>query len=543
MIKFKNGLILSIVFCIVCFGASCFLSYKTRDTVLDSDASSEMILSKHLSETNQILSKEWYYSTELRVVNTQLIYSLIFKLTDNWGMVRFISSVIFRIILLTAYFYFMSQTGIKLKNIFYSAGLMMLPFSTAYGRIILMHSYYIPHTVFGFLTLGMFLQIFTCKARISKSVLCALLIITAFLGCLGGMRYLVIIYLPLILVSFFQVLRIREFSTISFPIFKDQKRTFYDIFHKREIKAFALSILMLCAGFAGYVCNAKILDNIYTFSDYSSTIIVKLTPDIFSLVWGEMYEAIGFNSEMNLMSITGIISVLMIFVLFFLIFRSINLIKQINRRRGTGEIIPLFFLSSFAVTFLVMLFTKVCFSTYYIPVFIYIFPLIALMLDICHENNWFLKKVFSIMVVCIIVCSSIISARYILRRPGESPMVFGGISYKRIDQTDRLKSVVSFLNANGYNIGLGTFWNANVITEITDGQIEMAPIEMKGNEYIKLYEWLTFKKYQNTSYYSDKKVFLILDNAEMDALYPVISKHYVINRVYQDNDFSVYVFE
>ena len=50
------------------------------DRLLDSDMSSEMILGQLLARNNGILSDQWYYSTELRVLNTQLIYALFFRL-------------------------------------------------------------------------------------------------------------------------------------------------------------------------------------------------------------------------------------------------------------------------------------------------------------------------------------------------------------------------------------------------------------------------------------------------------------------------------
>lgn len=542
MIKLKNGLILSIIFCLVCFAVSCFLSYQTRDTVLDSDASSEMVLSKHLSETNQILSKEWYYSTELRVVNTQLIYSLIFKLTDNWGMVRFISSVIFRVMILASYFYFMSQTEINLKYVFYSAGLMMLPFSTAYGRIILLHSYYVPHTIFGFLTLGMFLQIFRCKSRSSRAILFALLMVFAFVGCLGGMRYLMILYVPLVLLCTVKFLKKEELSTIALPVSKNQTEVVRDILLSSEAKALGISICGLMCALGGYVYNSKILSKVYSFQDYSGTVLEVLSSENLTKVFEYFCQATGYNNGAKLLSVTGILSVLILGVFLFVIYRSFVLTKDEGLEKHK-QIIPLFFLSSLIINFFVMIFTGIVFALYFLPCLVFIFPLIALFMDIKLETNLLLHKIATLILVCVMICSSIITTQYLLRRPEESPVVYSGILYSQVNQVERLSPVVKFLSANGYSIGMGTFWNANVITEMTNGQMEMVPIEIKENEYIKLYEWLTFKKYQNISYCSDKKVFVILDSAEIDRFYPVISKHYIINRVYQDNDFSVYAFE
>ena len=43
--------------------------------LLDSDMSSEMVLAQLLAKENAALSTHWYYSTELRVLNTQLLYA------------------------------------------------------------------------------------------------------------------------------------------------------------------------------------------------------------------------------------------------------------------------------------------------------------------------------------------------------------------------------------------------------------------------------------------------------------------------------------
>ena len=46
---------------------------------INSDASSEMVLARQLVQERAILSKSWFYSTELRVLNTQLVYAFFFQ--------------------------------------------------------------------------------------------------------------------------------------------------------------------------------------------------------------------------------------------------------------------------------------------------------------------------------------------------------------------------------------------------------------------------------------------------------------------------------
>ena len=63
-------------------------SHLYGDSWLSSDDSSEMILSHILAGEGGILTENWYYSTELRVLNTQLVWSALFRLSDRWHLVR-----------------------------------------------------------------------------------------------------------------------------------------------------------------------------------------------------------------------------------------------------------------------------------------------------------------------------------------------------------------------------------------------------------------------------------------------------------------------
>ena len=57
---------------------SILITYFITARCIDADASSELVLAEHLAKTGQILSTDWFYSTELRVLNTQLIYAPLF---------------------------------------------------------------------------------------------------------------------------------------------------------------------------------------------------------------------------------------------------------------------------------------------------------------------------------------------------------------------------------------------------------------------------------------------------------------------------------
>lgn len=79
------GVCLALLFCY-------WRSWSTNQ--LDSDMASEQILAHQLAQEGGILSPNWYYSTELRVVNTQLVMAPLFRLFSSWHTVRVLGSAI-----------------------------------------------------------------------------------------------------------------------------------------------------------------------------------------------------------------------------------------------------------------------------------------------------------------------------------------------------------------------------------------------------------------------------------------------------------------
>lgn len=67
----------------------CFFLARYTVYTLDSDAASELVFAKHLADQGgAIMSKNWYYSTEIEFLSDQLAFELMFFFTDNWRIVR-----------------------------------------------------------------------------------------------------------------------------------------------------------------------------------------------------------------------------------------------------------------------------------------------------------------------------------------------------------------------------------------------------------------------------------------------------------------------
>ena len=130
------------------------LIYRNMPNFLDSDMSSEMVLGKLLSEEDRPVTDSWYYSTEIRVLNTQLLYAFFFRFTQNWKAVRMLATAILHLLLTGSVFYFGYRARYR-KQAFWMACLFLLPLSTHYFYVMLMGCYYVPHVAISFVTLGL----------------------------------------------------------------------------------------------------------------------------------------------------------------------------------------------------------------------------------------------------------------------------------------------------------------------------------------------------------------------------------------------------
>lgn len=82
------------------------LNIISQDHWLDSDMAAEMIFSRILSEEHHIFSTtNWYYSTEFRVLYTQLIMGPLFRICNNWHVIRTITNLVFYGLMLASYYY------------------------------------------------------------------------------------------------------------------------------------------------------------------------------------------------------------------------------------------------------------------------------------------------------------------------------------------------------------------------------------------------------------------------------------------------------
>ena len=130
--------------------------------------------------------------------------------------------------------------------------------------------------------------------------------------------------------------------------------------------------------------------------------------------------------------------------------------------------------------------------------------------------------------------------------------LYEGLAYKNENLVQQLQQPLNSIQENSYTVGYSTFWNANTLTEMTDGQIKMIGLTLKNNDEdanddheatspsFAYYKWLTLKSYLDIK---PEKAFLLLTPAENEAYLemPFEDKGEVIYE--DDGHFIVYGFD
>ena len=114
------------------------------------------------------MSTNWYYSTELRVLNTQLVMAPLFRLFTSWHTVRVVGSVVLILLYLAAWFWFGRSAKLKYCSLL-GAGLLVLPYGALYRQYVLEGLYYIPHIAISFVVLGCAVRILRGGRRLAPA--------------------------------------------------------------------------------------------------------------------------------------------------------------------------------------------------------------------------------------------------------------------------------------------------------------------------------------------------------------------------------------
>lgn len=511
-----------------------FLNLFFLEHWLDSDMAAEMIFSKTLADQGHLFaSTDWFYSTEFRVLYTQLVMTPLFHVFKDWHLIRLVTNMVFYVLLLGSYFFMIKPLKPVRKWAVITAGILLLPFSETLMLHMHMGNTYLSHVLLVFLSMGLFLrlvQLESIRNRKGAVTLAVYMLLSVICG-MSGVRYLLALYCPLVVAAVFYAGKGNAFLQL-----REQITTFRlkQVLAGEKGRYVLYGVAGSAAAAAGYCLNAVWIAKAYSFQTYEATNFISIYQGILTDrirdAFGSILMLLGYIPDKGFLSLRGMISLFSFAMLGVGIFVTVrNRKRERQEKDGKNTIerchrsfIRIFLVSAFLInTFIFIFTTSTLVPRYYITVFVFFLPVLLVYLE---EERFQLDRW---------LVTAILGAGLLL---GTAKTVYSLMS---TDKNADKREVAEFLTEEGYEFGYSTYWNGNIITELTNGRVEIANIA--NPDQMNFFRWSSPGKYYESGYYEGKPFLLLtVQEAEEFVDAPAVREG---ERVYEDAFYIVYRYE
>lgn len=488
------------VWFLLCFAALITYMAVARN-YLDSDMASEMILAKMCAQDNVILHKNWYYSTEIRLINMNLPMTFFFHFFDSFRLVRILSSIVMIGIVPLGFLYCAKQAGLK-NSAVYLVSILVLPFSEVFFRWGLTGLHYCAYIMAVFFSIGLFFRVNNRELSFRKKILPWIMYIlfALFMG-LTTIRQVLVLYYPFTLACFIlwltdyldayglRILTAAEFKEKIFKNWKDNKYLCY--FLTSCVGSFVCSV--------GYVFNVAVLRKIYDFNSFDRILYTNVDNfEKFSEVIVGHLRVLGYEPGVQFLSAQGICNLLVVVFTVFLIWLTYRMIKNNKRFEIRQRVILIYFACAVIFNDFIYIFSDLCGDRYMLPYILCFLLVLCIYLE-REDIHISVRKLVYVLVMGLFLANSV--CKYVEAIQDE--------------QNTGRQEAVEFLMEKGYDFGYATYWNANIITELTEGQIDMRNVNDTSFATMHCNPWLIRKDY--TYRFSDHTVFILITDEEYMA--------------------------
>lgn len=498
---------------IIIFVMILFMHLKANNYI-DSDTAGEMMLWRECVAEKSLIPTGWIYSSEIRILNTQILGAIFFSFFSDWVLIKLLVSIFSLAILFWATIFLLNRLEFKEFWIkFLCAILVIVPTSYDVWFMVTFGNYYIPHYVISFLYLALFLDlIHETKFTKLKFIIFVLL---AFLGSLASIRYILVMIFPLFLAMIWNAVLKLDTEQFNFKnFFIDDKIIFY-------------SMVGIISGAIGFLGNT-FFHKFYIFTQYSFTRFHSIEKAPVLTIIHTLMKLCGYSDSVSVLSPSGIANIcccIAIVLIIFLLAKSFKIDLQKNQK-----IFFLFFVTNFI--FNTFIFLLVDFQIrFFLPITVYIIPCTFVLVF-----NTSISRVKQYVCGASLIVSLMVS--------------MFSISQWIISFSDMTRHDVNQFLIKNYSFGYGTFENADITTFLTNGKLEVASLlsDTSGDEREKIpntYEYdkiLTPKYYYQADYKNNEKIFFLVStwqyNNRSDAKIFTSGK-----LVYIDDYYRVYEYE
>ena len=513
-------------------------------TLLDSDASSNMILGNKLAREGGIFSSSWYYSTEVQVLDSQIIFKLLFLLSSDWSLVRFLGAVVMQCLMLGAYAFLGRQVRMSFNAFCVTGAVLLLPLSVPYGRTVLYHNYYTMVITLDFLIVGLYLGL--SRKREEKRALwktiaqAACLALLSFAAGLSGMRQMMTCAAPLLTASLLNAVLSERGA--------DEKGG-------NRLREALPSLLWAGAALAalglGYLLNSTVISDRYPFQHYDNqTLSFQSSEGVLEVLRG-LLSALGLQPDHPLLELHGLLSVSSLVALLIAVLLAFHTLR--HSEDAPTRFIQLFMLLSLTVMTCIFIFLAnggFLYEIYYLPAIVWILPTLATADARTPEALpalkraagkggrkapfWTAERVRRMLgegsrklsahgLVSLLACVMMLGNGFyhlaFFRNPEAhiQEIDYTGLNYHDPFTVSTLQPIAEKLLAEGCTLCYADYWDAAVLTELTDGKVRTTPLKVgTSRRPLRYHNWLADQNLRDPEFISQQKI-CILANYDLNS--------------------------
>ena len=494
------------------FGVAFMLLYGR--SLLDSDMASEMVLAAKLNEEGGILSTTWYYSTELRVFCEQLLFKLgLWVFPQNWHAARTLAQAILSALTAVSGLYFFYGASLR-KSAPWLAGALLCPFGFWQMFHCVFGGFYFVHMIFVMLSMGLVLRLVRSAGSPRRTALrCVLLAALAFAAGLNGIRILMNLYVPLVAAALVLLAWRWNQAPLTRP---------------RTVPQVRFALASMGAAFfslAGYGVNATVLAATHSFSNQGERSWTVLDFDRLMDAWSYFLTLFGYPGDKGaldfgdptpLFSLQGILGALGLVIALVIIASAVHLVQRRKELSFEHGAVLAVFLACLLVDGMAFAFMNEMIGingSYWLPVV----PLAMAVLGAEGETfplrRGLPRRGLALGFAAAFVCVSAATTLYFVQDPPRGDA--------------HLETVCDWLVENGYTQGYATFWYGNVLTELSNGELEIWTVDDMTR--MNLHEWLQDMAHTEEP---EGEVFLFIDPAVTRDDLPYMDR---VRVVYEDD--------
>lgn len=483
---------------------------------LDSDCAANMQQAALKNEFSLFFpTSRWFYSTYVTTWQDWVFQLGLFLSPTDWRNARVISLLVFMVIAVSAYIFFAKYAGLS-GNGAWTALIMVACFGERYSYTVTTGMMYYECAVYPFLILGLVFFLAGCNDK-KEWVGLFSLILVSFTAGLNSIRMLVYVLFPLMVAVVLQLF-INLKREMSLPSSTVQWKQRWDV---RILGAAAIAF---ASNLAGYICNEKILPNHLSFHQYGDTKLADF--DIIELIGSPKYivQMLGYKSGAKILSLEGIRSMAAIALLAIFL---VGILRgfQIQKKMTAKQQSCLLCCSSAAVISLVMMvLSSQAWDVHMVPTIYFFFPVLHIVWD---AEDWGNKLVKGIVCACFVGCIVLLDSWQI------EQLVQGSAPKQPYEK------IADFLVENNLTQGYAGFWEAGIVTELSDGKVDVWTITDPWDWRPK--QWLQDARHLEKA--PEGRCFLLL-NDDYEVGYYWDAEFADPNAIaYQEDGFSIMVFD